>query len=104
MLNPVASSQLIAQDCQTTRLNPLSSLRQWLEAIEIHDPKVARFLCKTIPTHCPFERDLRFLGRTLFHLPPLCKLNPLYDQFVGLRLRALIFLIDECGEDSQYCC
>jgi hypothetical protein len=33
----------------------------------------------------------------------LCKLNPLYEQLVGLRFRALSYLADDCGEDvSQY--
>ncbi len=37
--------------------------------------------------------------RTLLSIPPLCKLNPLYEQVVGLRFRALCYLADECGED-----
>jgi hypothetical protein len=83
----------------------LYPLRQWLAAIEIQEPKVARFVCKMIPTRCPFERNIRLWGRTLFHIPPLCKLNPVYDELVELRLRALSFLADNCGEDvSEYCC
>lgn len=73
-------------------------LRQSLEAIEIHDPKVARFLCKLIPSQCPFERNIKF-RHNVFHIPPLCKLNPLYEQVVRLRFRALSYLADECGED-----
>ena len=29
-------------------------LRDWLDGLEIHDPRVARFLCKMIPSQCPF--------------------------------------------------
>jgi hypothetical protein len=44
------------------------------------------------------------LGRKLFHIPPLCKLNPLYEEVVSLRFRALCYLADECGEDvTPYC-
>jgi hypothetical protein len=37
--------------------------------------------------------------KKLVHIPAMCKLNPLYDQLVGLRFRALSYLADECGED-----
>jgi hypothetical protein len=40
-----------------------------------------------------------------FHIPPMCKLNPFYNEFVSLRLRALAYLSDDCGEDvTQYIC
>ena len=82
----------------------LHPLRQWLDGIEIHHPQPARWLCRLIPPQCPFERDVRVLGHQLVHIPPLCKLNPFYDQLVGLRFRALCFLADTCGEDvTPYC-
>ncbi|HEY9600975.1 MAG TPA: Mo-dependent nitrogenase C-terminal domain-containing protein [Allocoleopsis sp.] len=82
----------------------LQPLRQWLDQIEIHDPKTARFLCTLIPAQCPFERDIMLFGRKVGHIPPLCKLNPFYEQLVSLRFRALCFLADQCGEDiEQYC-
>jgi tellurite resistance protein len=74
-------------------------LRDWLDKLEIHDPRVARFLCKMIPSQCPFERDVTLFKRKVVHIPPLCKLNPLYEQMVGLRFRALSYLADDCGED-----
>lgn len=73
-------------------------IRQWLDSVEISDRKAAHLVCKLIPAQCPFERDVKVLGRTIAHIPPMCKLNPLYDQFVGLRFRALCYLVDECGE------
>lgn len=76
----------------------LDPVRQWLDQLEIHDPRVARFLCRLIPARCPFERDVVLFGRKVVHIPPLCKLNPLYEQLVGLRLRALAFLAER-GED-----
>lgn len=80
-------------------MNMLQPVRQWLDGLEIHDPKVARFLCKMIPSQCPFERDVALFGQKIVHIPPLCKLNPLYEQLVGLRFRALSYLADECKED-----
>jgi hypothetical protein len=82
-------------------LNLLKPLRRWLDGIEIRDPKQARFFSKMIPAQCPFERDIKLFGRTVAHIPPLCKLNPLYEQLVSLRFRALCYLVDVCGEDIQ---
>ncbi|PSF28533.1 hypothetical protein C7H19_24620 [Aphanothece hegewaldii CCALA 016] len=50
------------------------------------------------------ERELSLWGRRLVHLPPLCKLNPLYEQIISLRFRALYYLADECGEDVRCYC
>lgn len=86
------------------RFDPLQPLRQWLDNVQIRDRKLAHRLCQMIPAQCPFERDVKLFGRTLFHIPPMCKLNPLYEQVVGLRFRALCYLADECGEDvTAYC-
>jgi tellurite resistance protein len=82
----------------------LLPVRHWLDELEMHDPRVARFLCKLIPPQCPFERDVKLFGRKVVHIPPLCKLNPLYEQLVFLRFRALSYLADDCKEDvSKYC-
>ncbi|MFO5437948.1 MAG: Mo-dependent nitrogenase C-terminal domain-containing protein, partial [Dolichospermum sp.] len=71
---------------------------------QVSDRQLAHRLCKLIPAQCPFERDIKLFGKTLFHIPPLCKLNPLYEELVGLRFRAMCYLADTCGEDiSQYC-
>jgi tellurite resistance protein len=81
----------------------LHPLKDWLDGMEIHDPRLARFICKMVPPQCPFERDITLFGRKIVHIPPLCKLNPLYEQLVGLRFRALSYLADECKEDvSEY--
>ncbi|MES1026044.1 Mo-dependent nitrogenase C-terminal domain-containing protein [Gloeocapsa sp. BRSZ] len=86
------------------QIDVLHPVRDWLDGLDIHDPKVARFLCKMIPPQCPFERDVTLFGKKIVHIPPLCKLNPLYEQLVGLRFRALSYLADECHEDvTEYC-
>jgi hypothetical protein len=82
----------------------LRPIRQWLESLEIRNPQVARSLCKLIPARCPFEREIKFLDRTIVRIPPLCKLNPFYDQIVSLRFKSMTYLADQCGEDvTVYC-
>jgi hypothetical protein len=77
-------------------------LRRWLDKIDVNDEKFAHFLCQLIPFKCPFERDVNIWGQT-FHIPPLCKLNPLYNEVVSLRSRALNYLEADCREDiSKY--
>lgn len=82
----------------------LQPLRQRLDELEIQNRKLAHFIAKLIPAQCPFERDVMLFGRKIGHIPPMCKLNPLYEQFVGLRFRALCYLVDQCGEDIQSYC
>ena len=82
----------------------LSPLRTWLDNIKVSDRALAHRLCKFIPTQCPFERRIQLFGHTILSIPPLCKLNPLYEEVVALRFRAICYLADECGEDvSSYC-
>lgn len=84
-----------------SRLDPLTPVRRWIDGIEVQNSAFAHRVARFIPSQCPFERDVNVMGRTLFHIPPLCKLNPLYDQLVGLRFRSLCYLADTCGEDIQ---
>jgi hypothetical protein len=107
--SPLSNSALVEQPIHSAkshrlrkkRLDLLQPVRQWLDEVDVHDPKLARFLSKVIPAQCPFERDIKLFGRLVAHIPPLCKLNPLYDQLIGLRFRALCYLVDQCGEDIQ---
>ncbi|MDX2254251.1 MAG: Mo-dependent nitrogenase C-terminal domain-containing protein [Pseudanabaenaceae cyanobacterium bins.39] len=79
-------------------------LRRAIDNFEIKRSRTAHFIAKMIPAQCPFERTISIGGHELFHIPPLCKLNPLYNELVNLRFRALCFLVDQCGEDiSIYC-
>ncbi len=99
-----AEAALATSQPPETYLAPLRSVQDWLDQVDIHDSRLARFLCRMIPAQCPFERDVSLFGRTIAHIPPLCKLNPLYEQLVGLRFRALSYLADACHEDvSPYC-
>jgi tellurite resistance protein len=100
---PIAStavaSPLMPPPHKEGGIDPLKPTREWLDHLEVHDPRLARFICKLVPSQCPFERDVMLFGRKVVHIPPMCKLNPLYEQLVGLRFRALSYLADDCGED-----
>lgn len=85
-------------------LNLIRALRRWIDQVNINNPHLAHWICRMIPTQCPFERDIVILGQTVAHIPPLCKLNPFYEEVVSLRFRALCYLADECGEDVQHYC
>ncbi|NJK49541.1 nitrogenase [Candidatus Gracilibacteria bacterium] len=74
------------------KFNLFKSIRNWLDRFEIKDIQTAKLICRWIPASCPFERDVKLFGRTLFHIPPLCHLNPLYQELSLLRFRAEIFL------------
>ncbi|KAF3889269.1 MULTISPECIES: Mo-dependent nitrogenase C-terminal domain-containing protein [Nostocales] len=76
----------------TYHLNLLQPLQQKLDAFEINNIQLANFLCQFIPDSCPFERNIQLFGNLTIHIPPLCKLNPLYEQLIGLRFRALCYL------------
>ena len=83
----------------------LRPMRNWIDSITVRNSRFAHFICRLIPCKCPFEQDVILFGRKLFHIPPLCKLNPLYNELVGLRFRALAYLSDICEVDvTQYIC
>jgi Mo-dependent nitrogenase C-terminus len=97
-------SQATIDPRHSSKFDLLKPLREWLDNLKISNPRLAHKLCQLIPSQCPFERDLNLFGRTLVHIPPMCKLNPLYEEVVMLRFKAMCYLADECGEDiSQYC-
>jgi hypothetical protein len=76
----------------------------FFDKINVDNPDVAHRICRLIPAQCPFERTIAIRGKTIFQIPPLCKLNPAYEEVVALRFRAMCYLADQCGEDvSQYC-
>ncbi|MEO1386692.1 MAG: Mo-dependent nitrogenase C-terminal domain-containing protein [Cyanobacteria bacterium J06634_6] len=80
-------------------VDPLKPAREWLDQLSVEDPRLAKFVCKLVPSQCPFERDVKVFGHKIVHIPPMCKINPLYEQLVGLRFRALSYLADDVGED-----
>jgi hypothetical protein len=101
------SSPVVAQDCSMHRqshVDILKPIRHWIDNVEVKNRRSAHLISRLIPAQCPFERDVRIGKRVVAHIPPLCKLNPLYEQLIGLRFRALCYLADVCGEDiGAYC-
>ena len=101
---PAVGTPLSSRLPQPHQKNVLQPVKDWLDGWEIHDPRLAHFVCKVIPPQCPFERDIVLFGRKIVHIPAMCQINPLYEQLVGMRFRALCYLADECKEDvSTYC-
>ncbi len=84
--------------------DPFRPIRDRIENLKIDTPALAHRICKLIPAQCPFARTVQIFGRTILTIPPLCKINPVYEELMVLRFRALSYLADECGEDiSAYC-
>ncbi|WP_353674585.1 Mo-dependent nitrogenase C-terminal domain-containing protein [Synechocystis sp. LKSZ1] len=76
-----------------------SPMRRWLGQWEIPNAVIAQAICHLIPAQCPFARTVNWRGQVVMVIPPLCKLNPLYDDLMILRFRALSYLADQaCGE------
>ncbi|MGL4882789.1 MAG: Mo-dependent nitrogenase C-terminal domain-containing protein [Waterburya sp.] len=103
-INSAHQKQSSVKPIKNRKPDLLAPLRQWLNNIEIKDSVFAHRLCQLIPNQCPFEREIRLFGRMIAKIPPMCKLNPLYNEVVALRFRAICYLADVCGEDvSVYC-
>jgi hypothetical protein len=107
MLSSFISQLIPPRLCQRQRLGTqdmLRPLRQWLNHIELRHPTQAHWICQLIPAQCPFEREVRLGPWLHIQVPPLCKLNPLYEEVVSLRFRALCYLAEECAVDvCRYC-
>lgn len=97
-------STITRSDRPFPNLDLLLPLRYLVNQIEIRDRRLAHLLCRLIPCECFFERDIKLFGNKI-HIPALCKLNPLYEEVISLRFRALTYLADICQEDiTEYIC
>ncbi len=61
----------------------------------------AQLTCILVPFQCPFDRtfDLVFCK---ISIPPLCKINPLYDGVIALKVSALKFLEERNIDTAKY--
>ena len=57
--------------------------RNFINGIDINNPKFAQKLCQLIPAQCLNARDIKFLGRTVLQIPPMCKLNHFYYEIIS---------------------
>ncbi|WP_206817807.1 Mo-dependent nitrogenase C-terminal domain-containing protein [Chroococcus sp. FPU101] len=83
------------------RINFFTSVRCWLELLEIDNLRLAWLICQIIPTHCPFERTIKLFNRTIISIPPLCKLNPFYDQLIELHFKALSYMTSHAVKENK---
>ena len=70
----------------------VKTIKEQLNRIPVRSKSVAHVICRLIPDQCPFNRTLKIGEKTLVTIPPLCKLNPVYEELMGLRFRALCYL------------
>ena len=83
--------------------SPLQPLKNHLLAFNVENVGRAHLVCQLIPSQCPFERTIKMFKWTV-RIPPLCHLNPFYEELMMLRFRALNYLSEVCGEDvTRYC-
>lgn len=85
------------------RIQLLKPLRNLIENLPIKDIDFAHRICRVIPSQCPFARTIKFFGKPLFTIPPLCKINPFYDELMMLRFRAMNYLVEAGEEIGAYC-
>lgn len=75
----------------------------FIENFPITTVNHAHRICGLIPAQCPFARTIKLRDKVLMRIPPLCKVNPFYDELMMLRFRAMNYLV-EAGEDiGAYC-
>ena len=86
---------------KNANLDLFGFVRQWLNNIEVNNCLFARRICELIPAQCPFAREIKLFEKTLVKVPPLCKLNPLYNEILALRFRAICYLADGCKQDIR---
>jgi tellurite resistance protein len=102
-LKPMAELKLKLGDTHDHHPDLLEPIKEWLDHLDVKDDRLARFICRVIPAQCPFERDVMLFGRKVAHIPAMCKINPLFDQLMGLRFRSLNFLADKGVDVTPYC-
>ncbi len=95
MKSIVNNSAEILQQNRNPVAEMLNRLNQLIAEIEIHNTRTAKLLTNLIPASCPFERDVQLFGHKLFHIPPLCKLNPFFESLMILRFHALTYLSEQ---------
>jgi Mo-dependent nitrogenase C-terminus len=63
------------------------------------DSYIAQQIAQAIPSQCPFARTVHLPFGKQLYIPPLCKLNPLYELFAELRFNALCSLANTHNVD-----
>lgn len=69
---------------------------------KVWTPELAERWVKSIPSKCPFERQVWWGDTLLLYVPPLCPLNPLSSQLYDIRLEAQTYLARLQSDSSQF--
>ena len=77
----------------------LSFLKTQIDRVQINSSAQAQWICKLLPSSCPFERNFTLFGHS-FHSPALCQLNPLFPQLMLLRYKALTYIASNSAQSS----
>ncbi|AFZ46272.1 Mo-dependent nitrogenase family protein [Cyanobacterium stanieri PCC 7202] len=101
--NNIYAPRMITKWSRAIALTPSNIIKQKLDSWEVREKEMAKRIVSLIPNQCPFAKDIYLFNKRLFTIPPLCKLNPFYEDLMMLRFRALSYL-SEIGEDiTPYC-
>jgi hypothetical protein len=98
---PTQSSSIFLTSLKNYLTTKKLKIKNWLDSIEIKNLRFAQIICYLIPASCPFERRIKVRGRTLLYIPPLCHINPFFDNIIALRFRALIFIDEHKAKFNQ---
>lgn len=67
----------------------ISAFKEALNNFEFTNKDRAERFVKLIPNSCPFAREVKAFGKTIVNIPPLCKINPLYEEIMMLKFRTI---------------
>jgi hypothetical protein len=103
-VHPETEVKTLAVSSKSKKFDIFAPIRKWINNINVKNPRIAHRICSLIPAQCPFAKTIKLFGKRILTIPPLCKINPVYEELMMLRFAALSYLAEECGEDiSTYC-
>lgn len=68
-------------------------IKNVLGNLDINNNTQAAIVRTLVPSTCPFARTI-VLGKYKLVIPPLCKINPLYEELMMLRFKADCYIAD----------
>ena len=54
-----------------SKIDIFAPLRKWLDSVEVKNSTLAHRICRSIPSQCPFEKEIKLFGRTIVKIPPM---------------------------------
>ena len=107
-LNSELISSLVPYSTRVTQAwKRLDPLKHWLNGLDPGDERISSFIAHLIPFLDPFGCDIDLFAHKLVQIPVMCKINPLFEQFLAVRFRCLghlsveeQLLISSCDSDQ----